>query len=745
MLVAVFGLTSAVAAQPSTPTPNTWINLPKSLQQFPITDPNPVTDPQPENLHAGDSEILDVLVNGHVRFWYTTNGHYLKNVPGFPDGLHSGRLRPVDLRAPLPSPLPGTEWPQGSTGNENWIINPPVANWNQALDGVIPPPPSPPYSKRNSLVGMLSKNGVLFVAGASRNRAELEANGQMAVEQWNGLSVLDGAADPSTAFSPVSGELYSFGGAESAGMLRTAVPEGVAYTSMRGAGQFLFVDNYCGTDGGGTVLVQRIHSLMNIQPNARFYLQLYELLGDYVDTSPLPQGPLGFEVCRGNFTCPLGTDLRPSCPPQQVCGNDTIHGGATIGGNKIRPVIVVDVPANAPWNAGKKFLIIGMNLDPMDLATYGGNLIPLDLPKDPMGNPVSELLGHDRDDGRYDYIAIIDITLLIATVPNPVLLEGHWMYDDAAKWKEHTRFLRLPPDMPPGWQWGATNNPPLVPGHDWSEVTIPHPTGAYPAAKELIVGSGTPKTLVADPDGRFVYVVTSDQGQENVAENATLFDGGWHVPHIYVIDLWAGNFANQNWLNNYSSNVASYRFNKVITHTFPDGVVNSVLVKSTIPGMKLTESVNPLVPTIGKTRASGALVDVDLGTIYPGEEQLDPTARTRMALVRNANFVNAQKWLYIGTTGQTQPENPLDVRTVGAVLVLNMDGHGQPVYHATLKLNQSPSLPYQVAGLEVRQADGTFIGWPASGSRNVVFITALSGLSYDNDPQDRLVLIEDLP
>ncbi len=167
--------------------------------------------------------------------------------------------------------------------------------------------------------------------------------------------------------------------------------------------------------------------------------------------------------------------------------------------------------------------------------------------------------------------------------------------------------------------------------------------------------------------------------------------------------------------------------------------------------MPLTESLDPLVPTIGKTRASGAPLK-DIGTFYPGEDQLDPTARTRMALVRNPFFGHSKTRLYIGTTGRTQPENPDHARTVGAVTVLAVDGMGSPQWLRTLTLEQGwhpvsgiLDEPYQVAGLEVRQADGTFIGWPASGSRNVVFITALSGVKYIDDPQDRLVLIEELP
>lgn len=78
----------------------------------------------------------------------------------------------------------------------------PVANWNAVLGGEN----DPPHSKRGSLVGMTSRNGVLFACMPSRNEDELvPGGGQGLVTQWNGLAAFDGTAAPATAFDPDMG------------------------------------------------------------------------------------------------------------------------------------------------------------------------------------------------------------------------------------------------------------------------------------------------------------------------------------------------------------------------------------------------------------------------------------------------------------------------------------------------------------------------------------------------------------
>lgn len=87
---------SPAACQITNPTPNTWIPLPTAA----------LPDIEKGNLQASDSELLDVLVEDgadeFVRYYDTTNGFYDPgDPPQTPDHLFPGRLRPVDILAPI--------------------------------------------------------------------------------------------------------------------------------------------------------------------------------------------------------------------------------------------------------------------------------------------------------------------------------------------------------------------------------------------------------------------------------------------------------------------------------------------------------------------------------------------------------------------------------------------------------------------------------------------------------------------
>jgi hypothetical protein len=732
----VCGLSSGLGAQ--NPGPSAWLTLP---------DSEPLVGGQPGNNAATDLHLLDVLVEGFNRYFYTTEGHTDLTIPTSVV-LFPGRLRAIDVAAPFPDlSLIGGEWQPDST----LVVRNPVAGWNDALIGTGTAQ-APNHGKGASLVGMTSHNGFLFVSGPHRNEPDFVTDpfGNMSPERtsWNGVSVVYGPAPPGEAFDPLSDELFSAGSGPTqlgdplgdTGM-RQAVPEGsaVATTNPPFAepSSFLFVGNYCGRDAAGHLLVQVVTNPAKIRRVNRHHVPLYELLANYTGGAlKPPPGPLGDEVPRYYFTCPWDSNELPDCSGTPSNADPGLTN--TLEGNKLRPVLVFKVPANSPNNAGRLFLVAGLNLDPFHINDYDaeGDI--------PLGTVPLDLVG--RDDGKYDYLAITDITDMIVTWPNPMPTGVDlWRYDDVSQWSVRTKFLRLPPDVPAGWDW-TQGRPPIDSGHDFSEVTVPDPTGVMPDELVEIVGGGTLKTIAAHPTAPYVYVVASDQGQEVVIENATQFDGGFHVPHLYVIDFGACDFTDQADLNNYSSSVLKYRFNKSIVGQFDTGVNGSVLVNSTIPGMPLGP---PITADISATKTSGA-VDADIGTYYPGEYQLDPTARTRMVSANNG-FLNAdQDRLYIGTVGKPQLSSTdalIDPLT-GAVFVLSLAQDGSVSYLHTIVVPESTvnQKRYQVSGLQVI-SDAARLGSGAMLMRNVVAITALHtralGFPFPDHRQDRLLFVED--
>jgi len=673
---------------------------------------------------AQDIEILDVILAGNMaRVWYGTEG----SIHPASMQLHPGTLRPVDIQLPIPD--------LAVPGSVAFAVSPnPVAGWNDILGGDTPPD----YGKGAPLVGLLSVNGRLFVHGTHRNYDEI-ADGTVDAPknvQWNGLSFIpDATADPSTMAATIQ-EWWSAGPELGLGVTGSfhAVPEGstVAVTRPTGAAlsRFYVAANYCGREWAGFGLLLDISNLASVNPNARMLIPYYEFLGDAWDAGQMSAGPLGVEMPRLYYTCPP-TVIGPDCPDEPP----------GIDGNKLRPILYVQ-PTSGP-NAGKRFIIAGLNLDPIDINTYGTTNERLD--------------GQGRDDGKYDYLAFTDITNMVAVLPGgppPTM----WHFQDLAQLKSHTTFLRLPPDLPAGWHIDNPNNPLLQPGHDWSLVTVdnPNPTEGEPLASlKRIVGSGTPKSIALHPNGRHVYVVASDQGQEAVLENALYLDGGWHVPHLYVVDLDAADFSSQSSVNQYADGagltglpVQKHRFNKVITAKFPDGDgdpldpgdTGSVLVNSTM----CMPTSSPSSST-GKTLVSGATLD-QVGPYYPGEHQTDPTARTRLHAVRNTNFATNQDRLYVGTTGKTQSTDSLAQGiTVGAVHVLAIGPDGVPTWMRTLALPQGGlnTQKYQVSGLDVFPTDRAWIAGPAD--RNVLAVTALNTLQANQAPVDRIVLVQDGP
>jgi hypothetical protein len=293
--------------------------------------------------------------------------------------------------------------------------------------------------------------------------------------------------------------------------------------------------------------------------------------------------------------------------------------------------------------------------------------------------------------------------------------------------------------VPPGWDW---EDPlPTTPGYDWSYVPVAHPQSP-PAPPEVhlvrVVGSGTPKAVVGDPEGRFVYVVASDQGHEEVAENAVFLDGGYHVPHLYRIDLSAGDFTSQAWVNSYSASVDKWRFNKVIHSQF-DGTSGPWDGQPTGPTRVSSDDDPAVLPIIG--------------SYYPGEHQLDPTARTRTIPVFNDALVSDWSRLYIGTTGKPQIYGQGDFLgpQVGAVFCLSIgDTHasnpatyGDPRWLSTLSLTQNPSSgqAYQVAGYDVVPAGRTHLG--TNQARNVLIVAGLHTRALESGKADRIYVVQD--
>jgi hypothetical protein len=462
----------------------------------------------------------------------------------------------------------------------------------------------------------------------------------------------------------------------------------------------------------------------------------YEYLGAYTEapTTPVsgPLAPLGAEVPKSKFTAPFPAD---------------------VGGNKMRPLTLVNVKPDLPFIGGRKLLVVGLNLDPVNLSTT-----PHTAPLDDGG----------LDDGKYDYLMIVDVTDMRRTESEPLPPDGSWYFGYLGEWQGRVRFLRLPPDVPPNFD--ITQGVQALPddsGYDWSWVTVPHPSNPNLTHGVRIVGSGTIKSMTADPTGRFLYVVSSDQGEDEIIENPDFIDGGWQVPHLYVIDLAAGDFTDQAFLNGYTDDIATYRFPKHVKYLF-DGtqspkVVGVTCVNSTIPGFPGTSYGIPYPPTVGPTRLNGATA-AQVGSIYPGELQTDPTARTKLIAIENTHFETDQVRLYVGAKGRSQMHDQLTPaeqtaaswRSTSAVHVLSLgnttdpSGYGTPRYLKTLTVPSSSYVndPYQISGIDVFNAPDWLAprGVPSTDARlkRNIFVLLTAAAKIPETARDRLVVGQDL-
>ncbi len=470
-------------------------------QMYPLPSPSELkaTDEFRDHL-PHDLALVDVFVGDgdDIRLVFTTEG-LLSDEVGGGHIVHPGNLRFIDIAlAPVVPGGPAEKIPDLSVSTFNGVTTtlPPVAHWN---DVNIDPANGgtendPRHGKGISFQGIVSVNGTLYVGGEIRkDKVDITPPGPSDHDPsahhtlWNGLSQVDGTATPALAFDPQGTppkgqELWSAGTAGLGGPpeFQEAVPETVAWT-RNGLGRYLFCSNYCGKDKAGFLLVQNISNQLAVDASDRILVDLYWLLGVYTDarsTWPASAGlPFGAEVPSSRFT--QSTWLVPY----------------DVRGNKLRPVHTFAVPNNPLYgnNAGWRFLVAGLNLDPVDLET----LAALDKPA---GSPTDPTL----DDGKYDYLAFVDITDMRPDLFGLPPGGGSWYFRDPDQWAQRTKFLRLPPDVPATWFLGNPSNPPLLPGDDFSLVTVLNPNlGGSPASQpELIAGSGTPTSLASDPSGR---------------------------------------------------------------------------------------------------------------------------------------------------------------------------------------------------------------------------------------------------
>ena len=594
------GLSNRAAAQSES---LTWIDLPRALG-----DP---ADEKRRNRTILDIGLVDVLVSRGgdewVRAFYRTKGHF-EDPTIFPSNL-----RAVAMRGPIGdlSSYDGMKWPEGPMGSENWIIEDRVSKWNKAL--ASPPPAAPSdgdkddgdplfRGKKGGKQGIISTNGTVFV-----NTTATWVKFGSHTRGWNGLSQVDGTALARVAFTQ---ELWSFGGQDDP-LTTRAKPEGNEVAVTNDGSRFVFAANYCGADASGVLHVQDISNLGAVDPTKYADVDLIERLAVYTPTAPSSDG-LGPEVApfgTGGFADPAGP----------------------VGGNKFRQIHAVWVKDDPAYdNRGRLLLFAMLNLDPVEIIGT-----PAPLP------PLVPLDDSNTDDGKYDYLAVTDITDMTSTTHTPV--HPKWNYDDLAKWTANTKFLRVPPDVKPGWDW-STGVAPVGDGYDWSEVEVFYPGNPTISATERILGSGTPSNITSHPDGTWVYLVSVDQGIELTNDH----DGGWHVPHLYAIDLSAADFTNQDSLETYSPMITKYRFNKVIYHDFGSGVLGAKLIPATIPGMP-----NDMTDPTWKK--------------HPGEHLYDPTGQTRLIVVRNCDFSSKDR-LYVGAQGKatlgTDPSNWVGAATV---------------------------------------------------------------------------------
>lgn len=264
--------------------------------------------------------------------------------------------------------------------------------------------------------------------------------------------------------------------------------------------------------------------------------------------------------------------------------------------------------------------------------------------------------------------------------------------------------------MPALWVLG------LQPGHDWSDITVDHPTSPGVSGTETILGSGTPTAITSDPDGRYVYILSMDQGIEAWPSTKNKHDGGWHIPHLYVIDLDAGDFTDQTFLESYSANIVSYRLNKLIMHDF---------VATTFSGFPSTPG-------------------------DKGEHQLDPRGETRMHTLRNSFMTMMdQDRLYIAASGPAQTDSmggaEAWTQRMGAVYSLSLFDPTDPTWIRTLTPPQlSQGFGWDIHGFDVVPANGAWIENISPQPRNVLVGTLRDHRGgLETNEQDRLWIAQE--
>ncbi len=645
--------------------------------------------PFPNDLH-----VLDMLIRAQperIRFFRTTNGNKTTN----PTVVTPGELLGVDVVTPIPlleglDGFDGVGW-QLLGSPPPWIQLDPVARWSEVFgttDG-----------KGNSQQGMESREGTLFVT--TRQLSSPTENGP----RWNGLSRVSGTATPSRAFAGTDGELYST--APTTG--EAGGPEGNAIGMTLYGDSFEFVPNYDGADAAGLLHVQVITNLGSPDSAECADIDLVDMLGVY-SSNTATFGEYGQEVPRHWFDGP---------------------GSSSSPGDKLRGtfVLVVNGDDSSFPNAGKTFLVNGLDLDPVWPPMLEGavDTDPVEIGIQPgfdVNNDYAAVDGSSwvdgptgtRDDGKYDYIAFTDITNmwgeLVSGTGSPGGGSGtveFWSYADPAAWREHTTFLRLPGDFPAfdadNWdvqlpcdpiEWVNRVGPTPCPstpfgcgdyadfGRDWS--------GVPPACAVAIWGSGTICSITAHPDGTFLYVLTDDEdvdayyetplppmGPDIIADR----DGGWHLPHLYSIDLSQVDLTVQSSLDYYAvvdpasappgaqiyplSWLEPKRLHKV-------AVVRQRVAQPTGPDiLKFEAFITPSIYTSNPWETQKWLAGLDepgvLGSAYIASEQLppyspsgippsaswenyyEPTPRTRLLVGKNESFTAEPNRMFMGVNG----------------------------------------------------------------------------------------------
>jgi hypothetical protein len=239
-------------------------------------------------------------------------------------------------------------------------------------------------------------------------------------------------------------------------------------------------------------------------------------------------------------------------------------------------------------------------------------------------------------------------------------------------------------------------------------------------------------------------VVSVDQGiggLNSPTPDLTQADGGWNVPHLYVIDLTAFDMTGaqpQYEIDQYVNDIAMWRFNKHVYAIWPDNVWGANNVAATIIGY----------PGAGPTVLPPGSPASVIGPEY-GEYQLDPHPTVRASTVRNLNFASRKDRLYVGLVGkwQASPSNAFGWIPIGSVVSLHLDNPGVPQYHRTLTIPQvlvplpgDVIHPYQVRGM---------IHIPPSLAGGSVDRNLLAVTSLDSQPLtpavNRMTILQDGP